>query len=183
MASVFERLLGVPFTHARRREEIESHLRFRNPADMRATMSENLSHITQKSGALLAAQAIFIVVDTYGIDHGWPRTAMLVSILTQILAALLVMLNLRTVYMETCCKDPARTRKTRSVQIASLAGVRGARPTSALYLTFLSVILMGFGALRREHCHNERTRRNQFQRGAVGLITLNRPKALNGAHP
>jgi hypothetical protein len=149
MASVFERLLGVPVTHARRREEIESHLRFRDPSDMRATMSENLSHITQKSGALLAAQAIFIVVDTYGIDHGWPRSAMLVSILTQILAALLVMLNLRTVYMEAArtIDDPAELEKESLVQIANLAGMRGARFNVALYLTFLSVLLMGFGAL------------------------------------
>lgn len=148
MASLFERLLGVPFTHARRREEIESHLRFRNPSDMRATMSENLSHITQKSGALLAAQAIFIVVDTYGIDHGWPRSATVVSILTQILAALLVMLNLRTVYLEAprTIDDPAELEKE-VVQIATLAGVRGARFNVALYLTFLSVLLMGFGAL------------------------------------
>ncbi len=149
MASLFERFLGVPFTHARRREGIESHLRFRDPSDMRATMSENLSHITQKSGALLAAQAIFIVVDTYGIDHGWPRPAMVISILTQILAALLVMLNLRTVYMEApkTIDDPAELEKESVVQIATLAGVRGARFNIALYLTFLSVILMGFGAL------------------------------------
>jgi hypothetical protein len=149
MASLFERLLGVPFTHARRREEIESHLRFRNPPDMRATMSENLSHITQKSGALLAAQAIFIVVDTYGIDHGWPRSATVISILTQILAALLVMLNLRTVYLEAprTIDDPAELEKESVVQIATLAGVRGARFNVALYLTFLSVLLMGFGAL------------------------------------
>jgi hypothetical protein len=148
MASVLERLLGVPFSHARRREEIESHLRFRNPSDIRATMSENLSHIAQKSGALLAAQAIFIVVDTYGIDHGWPRSAMLISILTQILAALIVMLNLRTVYMEAprTLEDPAELEKDSVVQIASLAGLRGARFNIALYLTFLSVILMGFGA-------------------------------------
>ena len=149
MPSVLERLLGVPVTRARRREEVESHLRFRNPSDIRATMSENLSHITQKSGALLAAQAIFIVVDTYGIDHGWPRPAMLISILTQLLAALVVMLNLRTVYMQAprTLEDPAELEKESVVQIAALAGLRGARFNIALYLTFMSVILMGFGAL------------------------------------
>ncbi len=149
MASVLERILGVPFTHARRREEIESHLRFRDASDMRATMSENLSHITQKSGALLAAQAIFIVVDTYGIDHGWPRSAMMISILTQILAALLVMLNLRTFYMAAprTIDDPVELETESVMQIANLAGMRGARFNIALYLTFFSVILMGFGAI------------------------------------
>jgi hypothetical protein len=139
----------MPLTRARLREEIESHLRFRDISYLRAIMNESLSHIMQKSGALLAAQAIFIVVDTYGIDHGWPRSAMVVSILTQILAALLVMLNLRTVYMEPprTIDDPAELERESVVQIAGLAGLRGARFNLALYLTFLSVILMGFGAL------------------------------------
>ena len=149
MASVLERLLGVPLTRARRREEIESHLRFRDMTGIRATMSETLSHITQKSGALLAAQAIFMVVDSYGLDHGWPRLAMLISILTQILAALLVMSNLRTVYMGAprTTDDPKELEKESVVQLADLAGVRGARFNVALYLTFLSVLLMGFGAI------------------------------------
>ena len=149
MASVLERLLGVPLTRARRREEIESHLRFRDMTGIRATMSETLSHITQKSGALLAAQAIFMVVDSYGLDHGWPRLAMLISILTQILAALLVMSNLRTVYMGAprTTDDPEKLEKESVVQLADLAGVRGARFNVALYLTLLSVLLMGFGAI------------------------------------
>src|SRR5690349_13615134 len=146
MASVFERLLGVPFTHARRREEIESHLRFRHSSDLRATMSENNSHITQKSGALLAAQAIFIVVDTYGLDHGWPQVAVLVSVVSLILSTLILMINLRTVYMEAAAdtSDPAEMERASLMQIARLAGTRGARFNVALYLTFLSVILMGF---------------------------------------
>src|SRR5258708_23941445 len=149
MASALDRLFILPFSDARLREAIDTHLRFRSADAIRATLSENNSHITQKSGALLAAQAIFIVVDTYGIDHGWPRPAMVISILTQILAALLVMLNLRTVYMEApkTIDDPAELEKESVVQIATLAGVRGARFNIALYLTFLSVILLGFGAL------------------------------------
>ncbi len=99
MPSLLERIVGVPLTLARQREEVESHLRFRDPASLRATLSDVVSHLTQKSGALLAAQAIFLVVDTYGMDHGWPHLAVLISLLTLVAAALLVMGNLHSVYL------------------------------------------------------------------------------------
>ena len=149
MASVLDRLFVLPFSDARLREAIESHLRFRTADEIRATLSENNSHITQKSGALLAAQAIFLVVDTYGLDHGWPRLAVLVSVVALVFSALILMANLRTVYMEVASgtSDPAEMERASLMQIGHLAGARGARFNVALYLTFLSVILMGFGAV------------------------------------
>ncbi len=149
MASALDRLFVLPFSDARLRAAIDTHLRFRSVDAIRATLSENNSHITQKSGALLAAQAIFIVVDTYGIDHGWPRAAVVVSVLALILSALIVMINLRTVYMEAPQEvtDATELERASLYQIAKLAGTRGARFNTALYLTFLSVILMGFGAI------------------------------------
>ena len=149
MASVLDRLFVLPFSDARLREAIESHLRFRTADAIRETLSENNSHITQKSGALLAAQAIFLVVDTYGLDHGWPRLAVLVSVVALIVSALILMVNLRTVYMAAASEiaEPAELERASLMQIARLAGTRGARFNIALYLTFLSVILMGFGAV------------------------------------
>ncbi|HEY4940450.1 MAG TPA: hypothetical protein VII56_03405 [Rhizomicrobium sp.] len=149
MASALDRLFVLPFSDARLREAIDTHLRFRSVDAIRATLSENNSHITQKSGALLAAQAIFIVVDTYGIDHGWPRLAVVVSVLALILSALIVMINLRTVYMEAPpnVSDAAELERASLFQIGKLAASRGASFNTALYLTFLSVILMGFGAI------------------------------------
>lgn len=149
MASALDRLFVLPFNDARLREAIESHLRFRTADDIRATLSENNSHITQKSGALLAAQAIFLVVDTYGLDHGWPRIAVLVSVVALIISALILMVNLRTVYMEAASDtvEPTELERASLMQIGRLAGTRGARFNIALYLTFLSVILMGFGAV------------------------------------
>jgi hypothetical protein len=149
MTSVLERLFLLPFTEARLRAAIDSHLRFRSADAIRATLSENNSHITQKSGALLAAQAIFLVVDTYGLDHGWPRIAVLVSVVSLILSTLILMINLRTVYMEAAehTSDAAEMERVSLMQIGRLAGTRGARFNIALYLTFLSVILMGFGAV------------------------------------
>jgi hypothetical protein len=146
--SVLERLLGSPLSTARQREEIVSHLRFRDPDDLRISLMDGVSHITQKSGALLAAQAIFLVVDTYGMDHGWPQLAVLVSILTLVAAAMLVMANLRSVYLPAPDAGEDRTELEREsiVAIARLAATRSVRFNIALYLSFLSVILLGFGA-------------------------------------
>src|SRR5690242_20279824 len=99
MTTLLEKLFGVPVTDAEQREAIDAHIRLRGVAGLRSALGDNISHVTQKSGALLSAQAIFLVVDTYGADHGWPRTAVVVSIGTMVLAALLVLLNLRTVYL------------------------------------------------------------------------------------
>lgn len=148
MASLFEKIIGIPLSAARQREEIALYLRFRDASTIRAVMGENLSHITQKSGALLAAQAIFIVVDTYGIEHNWPQTAVLASTLMLVLAALIVMTNLRTTYMASSpmIEDSTQLELESISQIARLASLRGARFNIALYLTFLSIILLGFGA-------------------------------------
>lgn len=149
MPSMLDRLFVLPFSDARLREAIENHLRFRSTNEIRQTLSENNSHITQKSGALLAAQAIFLVVDTYGLDHGWPRFAVLVSVVALIFSALILMVNLRTVYMEATPEtaEPAELERASLMQIGKLAGTRGARFNAALYMTFLSVILLGVGAI------------------------------------
>jgi len=147
--TLLERIIGIPLGATRQRDELENHLRFRSIVELRATLVENLSHITQKSGALLAAQAIFLVVVTYGIDHRWPELAVLISLFTLILATLLAMTNLRSVYMGAPrhIDDPQKLDFEGVVQLSRLAGTRGARFNVALYLTFLSVILLGFGAV------------------------------------
>lgn len=149
MASLFERVIGVPLSRERQKEEIRQYLRFRPPDTLRTVMNENLSHLTQKSGALLAAQAIFIVVDTFGLDHGWPPLAVLVSSFLLVLSALIVMTNLRTTFMASPphINDPVELELEAISQTARLAGMRGARFNIALYLTFLSIVLLGFGAV------------------------------------
>ncbi len=149
MASLIDRLYFLPFSDAKLRAEIEKTLQFRSADVVRETLSENISHITQKSGALLAAQAIFIVVDTYGIDHSWPRAALVVSVTALVLSALILLLNLRTVYLDV----PEGHEKPEDIERASLwaqgklTTLRTARFNLALYLTILSVVLMGFGAI------------------------------------
>jgi hypothetical protein len=149
MPSLLERLFGVPVTETEQREALDAHVRLRGVAWVGSALSDNISHVTQKSGALLSAQAIFLVVDTYGGEHGWPRQAVIVSIVTIVLAALLIMINLRTVYLGVIegIDDPAELERAELMQMGRLSSSRGMRFNIALYLTFLSVILLGFGAL------------------------------------
>lgn len=148
MTTLLEKLLGAPFTAAEQREAVDAHIRLRGPAALHNALVDNISHVTQKSGALLSAQAIFLVVDTYGGDHGWPRESVVVSIVTMVFAALLVMINLRTVYLGNIegIDDPVEMERASLLQLGRLSSSRGIRFNVALYLTFLSVILLGFGA-------------------------------------
>src|SRR6185437_4215387 len=55
-----------------------------------------VQHNTEKAGALLAAQGIFIVADTFALDHGWPKIQILVSLVSLVVGAFLVMSILRS---------------------------------------------------------------------------------------
>jgi hypothetical protein len=147
--SLLERAIGVPLSRARRWQEIEEHLKFRDASSYRAIVSENVTHITQKSGALLAAQAIFLVFQSYGIDHGWSRNVVLISMLMLLSAAMLVMSNLRSVWLpSSSASDEQRAAEHVAImQLSDLTSMRGARFNVALYLTFLSVSLMAIAAV------------------------------------
>jgi hypothetical protein len=136
------------------RAEVENFVRVRDVHAMRATLNENLSHLTGKSGALLQAQGIFIVVATYALDQGWPRALALSSLLLLIVSALAVMTNLRSVFIGL---DPAETDAHAEIEnvmrTAEIVGWRGGLFNIALYLTFLSVLLLGIGAIVFELNH------------------------------
>ena len=148
--SLLERAIGLPLSRARRRKEIEDHLKYRDARSYRAIVSENVSHLTQKSGALLAAQAIFLVFQSYGIDHGWSRSVVLISMLMLMFAAMLVMSNLRSVWLPSSSSSDGEgaAEHIAILQLSDLTSMRGARFNVALYLTFLSVILMAIAAVR-----------------------------------
>ena len=147
--SLLERAIGVPLSRARRKQEIEDHLKYRDAQSYRAIVSENVSHLTQKSGALLAAQAIFLVFQSYGIDHGWSRIMVLVSMLMLMFAAMLVMSNLRSVWLPSSRPSDGEgvAEHIAIIQLSDLTSMRGARFNVALYLTFLSVALMAIAAV------------------------------------
>jgi len=149
MPSLWERLSGLGgMSDAMLRSELTLGMRFRDALAIRTDISENLSHLTQKAGALLAAQAIFIVVDTWGTEHGWSKYVVLVSIVLLVLAALIVLTLLRSVYMPAPRTDDAATFAFEDIlAVAKVLTSRALRFNIALYMTFLSVILLGIGAV------------------------------------
>jgi hypothetical protein len=106
-------------------------------------LRDGIQHNTEKAGALLAAEGLFIVADTFALDHGWARIPILISLACLVAGAFLVMSILRsTMRMYRHRVDglnPARL-------IYDLLLSRMIRFNLALYLTFSSVILLGIAA-------------------------------------
>lgn len=155
MPGVFSSLIGVPATEAQVRAEVAKFVKTRDVHMMRGVMSENLAHMTSKSGALLQAQGIFIAVATYLLSQGWPRALALASIFLLTIASLAVMTNLRTVFIG---RDPRIESDDEAeieivVQTSLLAARRGIFFNIALYMTFLSILLLAVGAALLEVPH------------------------------
>jgi hypothetical protein len=146
---VWDYLMGLGgMSEAMLRSELTTGLRFRDALAIRTDLADNLSHLTQKAGALLAAQAIFIVVNTWGMEHGWPRLSVLPSVVLLIVSALIVLTLLRSVYMPAPKTDDAATYVFEDIMsVARILTSRAWRFNVALYMTFLSVVLLGFGAI------------------------------------
>ncbi|HSM95453.1 MAG TPA: hypothetical protein VLT91_05380 [Rhizomicrobium sp.] len=155
MPSLINSLIGVPASEAQVRAEVAKFVRTRDVHMMREVMSDNLTHMTSKSGALLQAQGIFIAVATYLLSQGWPRYLALVSILLLTAAALALMTNLRTVFIgrDPNIADDELAEIEIVVQTSLLAARRGVFFNVALYLTFLSILLLGAGAALLEVQH------------------------------
>jgi hypothetical protein len=103
-----------------------------------------VQHNTEKAGALLAAQGIFIVADTFALDHGWPKIQILVSLVSLVVGAFLVMSILRsTMRMYRRRVEGAEPMRA----IYNLLISRMIRFNSALYLTFLSILLLAIAAM------------------------------------
>lgn len=152
MPNLLTKLIGVPATESRVRAEVAKFTRTRDVHVMRGVMSENLTHITSKSGALLQAQGIFIAVATYLLSQGWPRLIALVSIFLLTIAALVAMTNLHTVFIgrDARIEDDEAAEIEIVVQTSLLAARRGIFFNVALCLTFLSILLLGVGAMLLE---------------------------------
>ena len=115
----------------------------RTPEDTFDFLRASASHNTEKSGALLGAQGIFVVVDIFAIDHGWPRGAILEPLLLLLAGALVVMTNLRSTlgaYGRAERTDSARA-------IFNMILSRTIRFNIALYLTFVSILLLVVASL------------------------------------
>jgi len=118
----------------------------RSPEDALQFFRDGAQHNTAKSGALLGAQGIFMVVDIFARDHGWPKGLVLAAMLTMLTGSLIVMTNLRGTlapYMTTSEPGPADAVRRTYVLVLT----RSIRFNIALYLTFLSIILLAVSAL------------------------------------
>ena len=96
-------------------------------------------HNTAKAGALLAAQGMFAVVGTYAMEHGWPVFLILPAMILTLTGALLAMSILRST---TGVFRPGMDQDAKNAQMFAILVTRMVRFNLALYMTFLSVILL-----------------------------------------
>jgi len=140
---VFGWVFGIP---ARSEHDAAIRNLVGNVAPLEATerLRNAVQHNTEKAGALLAAQGIFTVADTFALDHGWPKIPILVSLVSLVVGAFLVMSILRSTMRmyrrPTEGGEPVRA-------IYNLLISRMIRFNSALYLTFLSILLLAIAAM------------------------------------
>ena len=138
-----EAALGVPLT---RESRDALYTRLTDGLDEHTALSlvlDSVVHSTEKAGALLAAQGMFLVVAIFAIDHGWSRNLCVPANLLLIGAALIVTMNLRS----TSPGRDADDLRPFSRQAMEMAYARNIRFNIALYLTFVSICLLGVAAL------------------------------------
>ena len=140
MLGFLELILGTPLSRKSRDIVLQSIVEGRTQVEAHEFLSWATSQNTEKSGALLAAQAIFLVVETFVLDRGWPKAITLAALFLMLLATLLLMTNLRTAWWN---RRMAKADWT-SVQthIFNTVISRALRFNIALYMTFLSIILL-----------------------------------------
>jgi hypothetical protein len=138
------RILGVPLTAEERASVFAEMTGNRSKESAIEFFRDGASHNTAKSGALLGAQGIFVVVDIFAIDHGWPKGMVLPALLLMLAGSLLAMTNLRG----TLSPYRGEGSQIDAVHaVFSLVLRRSLRFNVALYLTFLSIVLLGIAAV------------------------------------
>ena len=147
MNGILWRIFGVPFAAGDRATVFDQMVGTRTRESAMALFRDGAQHNTAKSGALLGAQGIFVVVDIFAIDHDWPKTIILASMLLLLAASLLVMTNLRGT-LRHFRHDGGEAHHDEVRSMFELVRRRSARFNLALYLTFLSIVLLIVAALR-----------------------------------
>ncbi len=146
MRGVLWRVFGVPFGAADRNALFATLVGHRTEEAAVDFLRANASHNTEKSGALLGAQGIFVVVDIFAIDHGWSEAVIVPAVLLLLAGALLVMTNLKgtlSVYRPALSDAPGGHARA----VFQLVLSRTLRFNAALYLSFFSIVLLGVAAL------------------------------------
>jgi hypothetical protein len=136
-------LFGTPGTPEERENTFRNAVGDLQGAAAAERLRNAVQHNTEKAGALLAAQGVFIVADTFALDHGWPKAPILISMASLMVGAFLVMSILRStmrMYRHGGdAVDPVRL-------IYKLLLSRMVRFNGALYLTYVSILLLGGAA-------------------------------------
>jgi hypothetical protein len=144
--SLLAHILGVPMSAEEREAVFIRTKQQRSPEEALMFFRDGAQHNTAKSGALLGAQGIFVVVDIFALDHGWPKNLVLTAMLILLVASLIVMVNLRGTlgpYMTSRKQGPRDAIWRTYLLVIS----RSIRFNIALYLTFFSIVLLGIAAL------------------------------------
>jgi hypothetical protein len=136
-------IFGIPIGKANRERAYRNAAGDLKPADAFARILGGMQHNTDKAGALLAAQGIFTVACTFAIDHGWPRLPALSAILLLLLGALLAMSILRSTIAPFHTGSEAEVPRIAFRLLIS----RMVRFNLALYMTFVSILLLGMAAV------------------------------------
>ena len=145
MMWLLEILAGVPLTRKSRDVILQTMVTGRTQVETHEFLSWSVSQNTEKSGALLAAQAIFLGVNSFALGRGWPRPLTIGSLILLLAATLLLMSNLRTSWWSR--HAASSDWRDAQQQIFDRVMSRSLRFNIALYLTFLSIILLGIAAL------------------------------------
>jgi hypothetical protein len=114
----------------------------RTPAETMDFVMDSVQHNTHKSGALLGAQGIFVVVCTYALDHGWPRPVALAALFLLIAGSLLIISTLKSTGVAFQAEP-----EVFNMRVIDLLLSRVVRYNIALYMTFGSLILLAAGAV------------------------------------
>src|SRR5665213_1260960 len=89
-------VFGIPGTAEERETALRNIAGGLNPIEAAERLHGAAQHNTEKAGALLAAQGIFTVADTFALDHGWPPIPILTSLVSLVVGTFLAMSILRS---------------------------------------------------------------------------------------
>ena len=144
MAGLLERILGIPLSAEDNERAFKNVIGDLTGPQAVALILSGVTHNTEKAGALLAAQGIFVVGGIFALDHGWPRLPVIAAMLLLLAGAMLAMSILRSTaevfWQAPGAADPLWL-------MFKMLRSRMVRFNIALYLTFLSIVLLAVAAI------------------------------------
>jgi hypothetical protein len=144
MLDLLSRILGVPLTAEGNKRAFKNVIGDLTGHQAVAHILAGVMHNTEKAGALLAAQGMFVLAGTFALDHGWPKLLVLASLLLLVTGAMLAMSILRST--AGVFRDASEAANP-LWRMFYLLRSRMIRFNIALYLTFLSTALLALAAL------------------------------------